>query len=168
MIIDLFQKSPGGVTALLMTVLLTACGGKSDPAPKPPTPTVTVARPLVKQVTDWDEYTGRLAAMDSVKVRARVSGYLESVHFKDGAFVNKGDLLFVIDPRPYQAALDRAKARADQAQAQFELAEDERARAERLFESKAVSQQEFQARVQAEREAAARLEAAQAAVQSAR
>jgi RND family efflux transporter MFP subunit len=165
---NFFKTSSSGVTALLMTVLLTACGGKSDPAPKPPPPTVTVARPLVKQVTDWDEYTGRLAAVDSVKVRARVSGYLKSMHFKDGAFVSKGDLLFVIDPRPYQAALDRAKARADQAKAQLELARDERARAERLFESNAVSQQEFQARVQAEREAAARLEAAQAAVHSAR
>jgi RND family efflux transporter MFP subunit len=165
---NLFKTWPGGVTALLMTVLLTGCGGKSDPVPKPPPPTVTVARPLVKQVTDWDEYTGRLAAVDSVKVRARVSGYLKSVHFKDGAFVSKGDLLFVIDPRPYQAALDRAKARADQAKAQLELARDERARAERLFESNAVSQQEFQARVQAEREAAARLEAAQAAVHAAR
>ncbi|HEX2238201.1 MAG TPA: efflux RND transporter periplasmic adaptor subunit [Gammaproteobacteria bacterium] len=165
---NFFKTSPSGVTALLMTVLLTACGGKSDPVPKPPPPTVTVARPLVKQVTDWDEYTGRLAAVDSVNVRARVSGYLKSMHFKDGAFVSKGDLLFVIDPRPYQAALDRAKARADQAKAQLELARDERARAERLFESNAVSQQEFQARVQAEREAVARLEAAQAAVQSAR
>jgi RND family efflux transporter MFP subunit len=165
---NFFKTSPSGVTALLMTVLLTACGGKSDPAPKPPPPTVTVARPLVKQVTDWDEYTGRLAAVDSVKVRARVSGYLKSMHFKDGAFVSKGDLLFVIDPRPYQAALDRAKARADQAKAQLELARDERARAERLFESNAVSQQEFQARVQAEREAAARVEAAQATGQSAR
>jgi RND family efflux transporter MFP subunit len=157
----------GAIATSIVAALLVACGSHDDPAPKLPPLQVTIARPLVKQVADWDEYTGRLAAVDAVDVRARVSGYLESVHFRDGAIVEKGDLLFVIDPRPYQAALNQAKAEADQAQAQLQLAQDERARAERLYKSKAVSEEELNARVQAERGATARFAAAQAAVQSA-
>jgi RND family efflux transporter MFP subunit len=126
-----------------------------------------VARPLVRQITDWDEYTGRLAAVDSVEVRARVSGYLQSVHFDDGAIVEKGDLLFVIDPRPYRAVLHRTKAQAGQAEARLQLAHDERVRAERLFKSRAISEEELNARIATERTAAARLKAAEAAVQSA-
>ena len=151
----------------MLVMTLSACGSQTAPVAKPPPPAVTVARPLVKQITDWDEYTGRLAAVDAVEVRARVSGYLQSVHFEDGAIVEKGDLLFVIDPRPYRAALDRAEAQADQAAARLELAHDERARAERLFESHAVSEQTLDTRIQSERAAAATLAAARAAVQSA-
>lgn len=147
-----------------MALALAACGGEAKPPSKPAPPAVTVAKPLVKQVTDWDEYTGRLEAVDSVEVRARVSGYLQSVHFKDGAIVERGDLLFVIDPRPYQAALDQAVARADQADARLELARNDRVRAERLFESRAISEEEVDARIQTERAAVARLEAAHAAV----
>jgi RND family efflux transporter MFP subunit len=159
----------GEIAAAFATVLLAACGSHTDSAPKPPPPPeVTSARPLVKKITNWDEYTGRLAAVDAVDVRARVNGYLESVHFKDGAIVNKGDLLFVIDPRPYRAALNRAKAQAAHARAQLQLALDERARAERLYASNAVSEEERNARIQAERGAIARYEAAQATVQSAR
>ncbi|MBA2491088.1 MAG: efflux RND transporter periplasmic adaptor subunit [Gammaproteobacteria bacterium] len=148
--------------------MLAACGGKTEPAPQAAAPPeVTVAQPLVQEITEWDEYTGRMAAVDSVEVRARVSGYLKSVHFKDGVIVDKGDLLFVIDRRPYQAALNRAAAQANQAATQLKLARDERERAERLFESRAVSEEELNVRVQAERGAAARLEAAQAGVSTA-
>ncbi len=87
---------------------LAACGPSDTPAPKPPA--VTVAKPIRKTVTDWDEFTGRFEATDEVDIRARVSGYLQTVAFKDGAMVQKGDLLFVIDPRPYEAALKRAQA----------------------------------------------------------
>ncbi|MDQ3731128.1 MAG: biotin/lipoyl-binding protein, partial [Pseudomonadota bacterium] len=145
------------ILTLAPLVIVVACGGKTEPAAQPlPPPEVTVARPLVKEVTDWDEYTGRLAAVDAVEVRARVSGYLTSVHFRDGAIVEKGDLLFVIDRRPYRAALTRAVADANQAQAQLQLARDERVRAETLFESRAVSEEELNARIQTERAAAAR------------
>jgi RND family efflux transporter MFP subunit len=165
---------PGRIGAwtspLLVVFGLTACSGNTEPAPPAPPspPAVTVAQPLVKEITSWDEYTGRLAAVDAVEVRARVSGYLQSVHFEDGAIVERGDLLFVIDPRPYQAALNQAQARAKQAETQLKLAQDERERAEQLFESRAVSEEELNVRIQAERGAAARLEAAQAAVQTAK
>jgi RND family efflux transporter MFP subunit len=157
------------ISALALLVITGACGGKTEPRVQAPSlPAVTVARPLVKEIIDWDEYTGRLAAVDAVEVRARVSGYLRSVHFRDGALVEKGDLLFVIDPRPYRAALTRAVADANQAEAQLQLARDERIRAEKLFESRAVSEEELNARIQTERAALARYKAAQAAVQSAK
>ncbi|MGH7849541.1 MAG: efflux RND transporter periplasmic adaptor subunit, partial [Thermodesulfobacteriota bacterium] len=83
--------------------LLIGCEGQQPQAPPPPN--VTVSKPVAEEIVEWDEYTGRLEAVDTVDVRARVSGYLESIHFKDGQTVKKGDLLFVIDPRPYQAEL---------------------------------------------------------------
>lgn len=131
-------------------------------------PEVTVAHPLAQSITDWDEYTGRLAAVDSVEVRARVSGYLKSVHFEDGAIVEEGDLLFVIDPRPYQAALDEAQAQVTRARVQLELATNDLERAERLFRSRAVSEEELDSRTQQKREAEASLQAAQAAVAATR
>ena len=97
--------------ALFAAAALAASCAQQAPPP-PPKPKVVVSRPLDREVTEWDEYTARLEAVDSVEVRARVSGYLQSIHFKDGATVQKGDLLFVIDPRPYQAALRRAEGRA--------------------------------------------------------
>ena len=79
----------------------------APPAPAPPA--VVVAPPLVMRLTEWDEYTGRFEATDTVDIRARVDGYLDSIHFRDGAVVKRGDLLFVIDPRPYEAALEGAR-----------------------------------------------------------
>lgn len=143
--------------------LLQACqSGTPGPAMAPQAPPVTVANPESRQITDWDEYTGRIEAVNEVEVRARVSGYLESIHFKDGALVNKGDLLFVIDQRPYQAAMGRAKAAVDQALARLELTKNEYERAQRLFKSRAISEEELDSRTQAEREAQAALEEAQA------
>ncbi|MBN8966668.1 MAG: biotin/lipoyl-binding protein, partial [Rhizobiales bacterium] len=81
--------------------LLAACG-QSQPPAAPPPPTVTVAKPLERGVTDHDEYVGRFVAVDSVEVRARVSGYLDKIHFRDGQMVKQGDLLFTIDKRPFQ------------------------------------------------------------------
>ena len=106
-----------------LALVLTACGGPKKP-PGPPAPAVTVTKALQKTVTEWDEYTGRLAAVDEVDVRAQVSGYLESIHFKDGQMVKKGDLLFVIDPRPYQAVSDRAVAQQKQAEAGLSLGDE--------------------------------------------
>src|SRR5216117_2596773 len=104
--------------SLAAALILAACG--SRPAPAPPPPKVKVVQPVVKEITEWDEYTARLDAVESVEVRPRVSGYLQSIHFQDGALVKKGDLLFHIDPRPYDAALHRAEA-------DFELAKSRQA-----------------------------------------
>ena len=133
----------------------------------PPPPQVTIANPVVKEVTDWDEFTGRLYAVESVEVRPRVSGYLQSINFLDGSLVNKGDLLYVIDPRPYQAVLDQARADVTRARAALELAENDLARAERLYKSHAISEEELDSRSKQKREALASLEAAKATVESA-
>ena len=159
---------PGGapVFGFISLLLVSACSGQSQSGP-PPAPSVTVAPPIVQNLIEWDEYTGRFEAIDYVEVRARVSGYLESVHFNDGDVVEKGDLLFVIDKRPFEAALAEAKGRAGEAAAALELARNDRKRAERLLASKAVSQEEFDLRLQNERGATASLEAANASVRAA-
>ena len=99
----------------MLCLLLTGCH-KPAPPPQRPPPAVTANRPVQREVMEWDEYPGRLEAVDMIEVRARVSGYLQSVHFKDGAEVKKGELLFLIDPRQYHAELDRAEADLKQAQ----------------------------------------------------
>lgn len=132
------------------------------------TPTVTVSQPVQREVIDWDEYPGRLEAIESVEVRSRVNGYLESIHFKDGAEVKKGDLLFVIDPRPYQADLDRAQAELAQAQTRFQLASNEAARAEPLLKTKSISEEEADSRNEAKRAAEAAILSAKATVETAR
>ena len=88
----------------------------------PPPPAVTISLPLQKEITEWDQFTGQFAPVDSVEIRARVSGYLTEIHFTDGQIVKKGDLLFVIDPRPYEATLATMRAQLAQAEAQVELA----------------------------------------------
>jgi RND family efflux transporter MFP subunit len=145
---------------------LTGCGPSVAPPPAA-APEVSVARPLVRQVTDWDEYTGRLEAVDAVEIRARVTGYLQSRHFDEGALVDKGDLLFVIDPRPYEAVLDRARAELERAQIRLDLAQNDFERAERLFRSRAISEEELDARSKERQEATAALTAARAAERSA-
>ena len=153
-------------TAVLAIASLAACGG--DPAQvAPPAPVVTVAHPLAENITDWDEYTGRIEPVEAVEVRARVSGYLQSVHFDEGGMIEEGDLLFVIDPRPYQAILQQAAAEVTRARIRLELAGNDRERADRLFRSRAISEEELDARTQEEREAVAALAAAEAAVSGA-
>jgi len=147
--------------------LAAACNHSQTTPPRPP-PAVTANQPAQREVVEWDEYPGRLEAVDMVEVRARVSGYLQSVHFKDGTEVNKGDLLFVIDPRPYQAELDRAAAELKQAESRLELAINELARAERLLKSKAISEEEADSRSKAKREAEAAIESARASVEVAK
>lgn len=134
----------------------------------PPPPAVTVAEPVVREITDWDEFTGRLYAIKSVDVRPRVNGYLDSVNFEEGAIVNKGDLLYVIDPRPYQAVLDQAEAELTRARASLELAENDLARAERLYQSRAISEEELDSRSKQRRVALAELEEAKATIEAAR
>src|ERR1051326_1416499 len=128
---------------------------KSEPPPTRPPPPVTASQPVRREVVEWDEYPGRLEAVDMVDLRARVGGYLQSVHFKDGVEVNKGDLLFVIDPRPYEAELERVVANLNQAETRLELAKNELARAERLLKSSAISEEEADSRSKSKREAEA-------------
>jgi multidrug efflux system membrane fusion protein len=129
---------------------------------------VTVSHPVAKEIVDYDEFTARIDAVDSVDVRARVSGYLQKVNFKDGAEVKKDDLLFVIDPRPYQADLDSAQAALERAKAQFELATNDNKRALELFQSKAISAEELDTRSKGLAGASAAVKIAEAAVETAK
>ena len=153
--------------SLLQSVALAcvAFGGcrSAQTAPAPPPPAVVVASPLVMRLTEWDEYTGRFEPTDTVDVRARVDGYLDSIHFRDGAIVRAGDLLFVIDPRPYEAVLEGARADVVRAQTRLELATAEFSRGESLFAIRGISQEEYDRRAQARKEAEAALIVARAA-----
>jgi len=146
---------------------LSGCG-KPAPAPQGQSgPPVTVAQPLAKKVTDWDEYTGRFTAVQSVELRARVSGYLDSIKFTDGQLVDKGQLLFVIDPRPFQATLDKAKADLKVEESRRDLAQLDLARATKLLAARAVSQEEYDTRAQTQAQSQASVASAQAAVRNA-
>jgi RND family efflux transporter MFP subunit len=153
--------------SLLQTVALAcvAFGGcrSAQTAPAPPPPAVVVASPLVMRLTEWDEYTGRFEPTDTVDVRARVDGYLDSIHFRDGAIVRAGDLLFVIDPRPYEAVLEGARADVVRAQTRLELATADFSRGEALFAIRGISQEEYDRRAQARKEAEAAVIVARAA-----
>jgi RND family efflux transporter MFP subunit len=156
------------LTALGLAILLAACSDSSgQQAQPPPPPTVTVAAPLIKSLTEWDEFTGRFEAFASVEVRARVSGYLQAVNFDDGAMVRKGDVLFVIDPRPYQTAVNRARADLASAQAQLDLASSQLGRARTLVDSDTVSAATLDERLQERRSAEASVQQATAALQAA-
>src|SRR3989441_12681918 len=146
-----------------VAVLCSLAGCGSSPPPAAPPPKVTVVQPVSREVTEWDEYTARLDAVDSVEVRPRVSGYLQSIHFQDGAIVRKGDLLFLIDPRPYEAALRRAEADAELAKSRLALARKNFTRAADLLASHAISQEESDIRESNMRQAEASGEEAQAA-----
>jgi membrane fusion protein, multidrug efflux system len=145
---------------ILAAAVLTAC---SPPKPPPmPPPKVTVSSPQLTTVTNWDEYPGHIDAVEMVEIRPRVSGYIESIHFQEGAEVKAGDLLVVIDPRPYQAELERAQAQRHQAETHLELARNDLKRAEGLKGTKAISAEEYDSRSNAVREAEAALAAAKA------
>ena len=133
----------------------------------PGPPKVTVARPVVKKIIEWDDFTGRFAATDSVDVRARVSGYLQEVHFEEGALVKDGDLLITIDQRPYQAALDEAKAALIVARTEFDFASKELERAEALVERGNISRSALDERRQRYSAGQAEIEGAKAAVRRA-
>ena len=146
----------------LAGIALNACrSSEASPAPAPPA--VVVASPLVARLSEWDEYPGRFEATDRVDVRARVDGYLDSIHFRDGALVAPGDLLFVIDPRPYDAALEAARADVIRAETRVELATTDFTRGGALFAISGISQEEFDRRAQARKEAEAALIMARAA-----
>ena len=153
---------------LVASSILAACG-RNEAAERQaaPLPQVTVAAAVSRQVTEFDEFTGRFEAVDRVEIRPRVSGYISSVNFTDGNEVKKGDVLFVIDPRPYVAERDKARAQLAQARSQLVLAKSERERATKLLGQHAISQEEFDTRAAGSEQAQANVEAAQAALDSA-
>src|SRR5262245_53640667 len=132
-----------------------------------PAPQVTVAKPSRQLVTEWDEYVGRFVAVDAIEVRARVSGYLDAVHFQDGQLVKAGDLLFTIDRRPFEATLAQARATLAQARANLAYAEADLKRGEDLVRGSTITQQTFDQRTQAKRVAQANVAAQEAAVRQA-
>jgi RND family efflux transporter MFP subunit len=153
-----------------LVMVLAACGergGEGQAQAQDAPPTVTVANPVQREVTEWDEYVGRFRAVDHVEVRARVSGYLQSVEFKDGQLVEAGDLLFVIDPRPFQVQVDQAKAALDEARSQVRLALRDVNRARPLLERGNIAESTFDERLQALEEGRASVKVAEAALAAA-
>ncbi len=152
-----------------LLALLAACRPETKPAaPKPPPATVTVAQPIARTVTDWDEFSGRLASPETVEIRARVSGHLDKVHFVEGSEVKAGDLLFTIDPREHTAAVAEAEAEVARARIRHELAEGEAKRAQPLAASKALSVDTYETRQKTATEALQAVKAAEASLAAAK
>jgi RND family efflux transporter MFP subunit len=161
------KTPPASYVFVLVTALLTiSCSPPKTVAP--PLPKVTVQLPQRDQVTSWDEYPGHLEAVEMVEVRPRVSGYIDSIHFQEGTEVKAGELLLVIDPRPYQAELEHAQAQQRQAQSHLELVQNEFRRADGLRGTKAISEEEWDSRRNAVHEAESTLAAAKAKETTAR
>jgi RND family efflux transporter MFP subunit len=155
------------VAAFALAGAISAATPAAAQAPPSGPPPVTVAEPLAKEIVEYNEFTGQFSAVDSVDIRARVSGYLDSVHFRDGQIVAKGDLLFVIDPRPFEASLASAQAAMAQASAKLDLATKQLNRASELRRSDAVSVSTLDERQQEVKVAAAGVEVAKAQVRTA-
>ena len=160
------QAAIFGTPLVLVAAAATLLDSGPSPAAAPPTPMVTVAAPLEREINRWDDYVGRFEASRSVEVRPRVSGQVVGVHFTDGQVVQKGQLLFTIDPRPFTAALAEARASVASSQAALTLAETNLGRARRLLEAQAVSQSDVDRLTAEVRSAQAALAAARARVQS--
>jgi multidrug efflux system membrane fusion protein len=154
---------------LLTSVLLKGCGDSKHVASSgpPPPPPVTVAQPVHKTITEWDEYTGRFEAVATVEVRARVSGFIDAIHFKDGQIVKQGDLLFVIDPRPYKLAVEQARGEMERAQARLQIATQDVDRATPLLRNRTLTEREFETRQSTQREAAGAVASLEAALKQA-
>ncbi|HEX5662334.1 efflux RND transporter periplasmic adaptor subunit [Lysobacter sp. M15] len=158
---------PALALSILAAVLIAACSSEAAPAAPPP-PEVSVAAIAAEPVRQWDAFTGRVSAVETVELRPRVSGYVQRVAYEEGQEVKKGDLLFVIDPRPYRAALDQAQAQLERARAEARLAQTQDKRAQSLVEAKAISREEFETRRSATAQGNAAVRAAEAAVAAAR
>ncbi len=151
----------------IILLALTACQQNTTPPTAPPLLPVQIAHPLRAEIREWDEYIGRFEAVNRVEIRARVGGYIEKVNFQDGQFVNKGRVLFVIDPQPFKIALDQAKAELGQTQAERDQAQSNFDRVESLKGSRAISEEEYDQRLQALNAAGASVKAAESRVASA-
>ena len=168
-------KLPGTLRVPAVALLLFAApwlagcdsGQSRAQAGPPPAPQVTVAKPAKRLVADRDEYVGRFVAVDAIEMRARVSGYLDAIHFKDGQLVKKGDLLFTIDRRPFEASFAQAKANLAQARANLAFAEADLARGQGLVRGSTITQQTFDQRTQAKGVAEASVAAQEAALRQA-
>ncbi|HEY6381887.1 MAG TPA: efflux RND transporter periplasmic adaptor subunit [Pseudolabrys sp.] len=152
---------------LAIATLVASCSEQQQQAGAPPPPAVTVAKPVKRTVVDYDEYVGRFTAINAVEIRARVAGYLDKVHFKDGQIVKQGDLLFTIDKRPFQNSLDQARANLVQAQSNLAFTESDYTRGQQLVRDKTITEQTFEQRSQAFRNAKASVASAEAAVRQA-
>jgi RND family efflux transporter MFP subunit len=148
--------------ALLATAIVLPAPASAQSAMPPPP--VEISAPLKKMITEWDEYTGRFEAVQTVEVRPRVAGFIDRIHFRDGQTVKQGDLLFTIDPRPYQLSVDAARAEIARTQAQLELAENDVERAAPLVQNRTLAPREFDARRSAAKVALAALQSARAAL----
>src|SRR5207302_11236996 len=133
----------------------------------PPPPKGTVAKPAQRTIVDQDEYVGRFVPVNGVEVRARVSGYLDQIHFTDGQIVNQGDLLFTIDKRPFQNTLDQARANLETAKSNVVFTQSDLARGQQLLRDRTISEQIFEQRAQAFRNAQAAVAASEAMVRQA-
>jgi membrane fusion protein, multidrug efflux system len=151
----------------LLTVVASACAQTSAQPAAPMLPTVTVAAAVAREITEWDEFTGRLEAVNVVEVRPRVSGYVSHVRFQEGALVRKGDLLFQIDPRPFQAEVDRLQAELARIRATGRRAQSELERARRLASENAMAGEEVERRASSAEEAVAQIAAVEAALRAA-
>ena len=150
-------------------IFLAGCGkGPQEQGSGFPPPQVSVAEVVIRAVTPWNEFSGRIEAKESVQLRPRVGGVIEEVRYREGDIVKTGDLLFVLDQRPYRAELNRAEAELARARAQAELAGEEIQRARNLLERKLLSQDDYDRRVSAENQANAIVQSAEAAVKLAR
>lgn len=157
----------GATIALLLT--LAGCNGEpASGGGQPPPPEVAVAQVLTKSVQQWDEYTGRVSAIDTVELRPRVSGYVQRVAYGEGEDVKQGDLMFQIDPRPYRAALDNAQAQLARARVAEQLEAVRIKRAQSLIDDDAISREEFDLRRAAHEQSLADIRAAEAAVATAK
>jgi len=154
-------------TIVAVCILTAGCGGSGKPPPPPP-PAVSVALPLQRDVVDWDDYIGRFEAPQDVELRARATGVITRILFRNGQDVRKGQPLFEIDPRPYRAALAQAEAQRTRAEATLANARQVTARSKALAAAQAVSREEIERDIATERSAAADLAAARAAVDTAR
>lgn len=157
---------PIRTTLLVATLALNASCSKPQP-PMPP-PAVTVAAAVDRQVADWDEFSGHFEAVQSVEVRPRVSGFIQRVTFREGAAVRRGDPLFIIDPRPYEAEVARAEAALEQAHTRERLAEMELERAKQLVNTQAISREELDSRTSGFADGASAVRSAEAALKIAR
>jgi multidrug efflux system membrane fusion protein len=155
------------VSAITVITLAAGCTRTSAQQAAPPPPQVTIASVIERDVTEWDEFTGRLQAVDSVEVRPRVSGLISAVRFNEGAMVHRGDLLFQIDARPFQAEVDRLRAELARAKATAQRGDSELQRAERLRTENAISREEHDRRAAFAQESAAQTAAVEAALRSA-